>query len=70
MKCHKVSMVLPEKVIDNIYSLSQNLNIKDESELVSRTIVLCQEMYQSMQNGDRIFIERKNGKKSEISLNK
>jgi hypothetical protein len=61
-------MVLPDAIIDNIYSLSKNLNIENESELVSRTISLCQEMYQSMKNGDRIFIERKNGNKAEISL--
>lgn len=68
MKCHEVTMILPNSVIEDICSLSKNLNIESKSEFVSRSILLCNKLYQSMQNGDRIYIEDKNGSKSEISL--
>lgn len=66
MRCSKVEMTLPNSVIDNIDTLSKKLDYKSKSEFIASTILLVDRLYSSMNEGDKVFIESRNGDRSEF----
>jgi hypothetical protein len=63
-----VQMKLSDKTLKRVEALKEITGVDNRTAIVAQSIGLYHDMLESLRNGDRIIIERKNGDREVLRL--